>query len=98
MKKTGGNEEFELHRGCSDRKAGTTFLLLSLSCFVRFPDLGLNFPAYPLVRPRLRLNSFGTLDLKIFGKKALKSIAVYLKWPRRRRETNLCKKTAIKIF
>ena len=35
---------------------------------------------------RMRLNSFGTLDLKIFGNKALKSIVVYLKWPRRRRE------------
>ena len=34
----------------------------------------------------MRLNSFGTLDLKIFGNKALKSIVVYLKWPRRRRE------------
>ena len=51
-----------------------------------FLKFGHRNPSLFLRWPRSRLNSFGTLDLKIFGNKALKSIVVYLKSPRRRRE------------
>ena len=52
----------------------------------RFLKFGPRNPSLFSCHARSRLNPFKTLDLKIFGNKALKSIVVYLKSPRRRRE------------
>ena len=49
--------------------SGTILFLFFLSLNRRFPGFGPGFPSLFPSHARSRLNSFGTLDLKIVGKK-----------------------------